>query len=553
MPDYKQFRLPDVGEGLTEADILSWHVQPGETVTLNQIVCEIETAKAAVELPSPFAGTVTKLHFPVGATVDVGTPIITIDIDPSGAPLDGPQVLPPDAPPETVPPRDDLTPQIPLADDDMVEPGLIGGPAPGGRTSVLVGYGPRSVAAKRRPRKQPAGTGPRGEAGTAPVASTGRPDALRSAPAARPGEPPAPAGSGGTAAGGAAAGGAAAGSGGTAAGGAMAGGSAAGSGGAAGGAAAAPNGSTPAAAPRGADVAVLAKPPVRKLAKDLGVDLRSVTGTGANGVVTRADVTAAAQGGDAVAEPVGVEPAAAGAPAPVWDASRERRVPVRGVRKHTAAAMVASAFTAPHVTVFLTADVTPMMELRKRIAARPEFAGIKVSPLLLVAKALLLAVRQHPMVNSSWDEAAQEIVVKEYVNLGIAAATPRGLVVPNIKDAGRLPLRDLAAALAELTGTARAGKSTPADLSGGTITVSNVGVFGVDTGTPILNPGESAILAFGAVREAPWVVDGQLAVRQVAQLSLSFDHRIIDGQQGSEFLAAVTGMLSDPTTAFLWA
>jgi 2-oxoisovalerate dehydrogenase E2 component (dihydrolipoyl transacylase) len=521
MPDYKQFRLPDVGEGLTEADILSWHVQPGDTVTLNQIVCEIETAKAAVELPSPFAGTVTKLHFPVGSTVDVGAPIITVDVDPSGAPLDGPQVLPADLPPETVPPRDDLTPQIPLADDDMVEPGLIGGPAPGGRTSVLVGYGPRSVAAKRRPRKQPAGSAPRGEAGRAPTAP-----AAPAAPAGRPGEVPVPAEAGV----------------------------------ATGASASVPNGSVPTAdatAPaRGADVAVLAKPPVRKLAKDLGVDLRSVTGTGANGVVTRADVTAAAQGsGDAAAEPGDVEPApvAAGIAAPAWDASRERRVPIKGVRKHTAAAMVSSAFTAPHVTVFLTADVTPMMELRTRIGARPEFAGIKVSPLLLVAKALLLAVRQHPMVNSSWDEAAQEIVVKEYVNLGIAAATPRGLVVPNIKDAGRLPLRDLAAALAELTETARAGKSTPADLSGGTITISNVGVFGVDTGTPILNPGESAILAFGAVREAPWVVDGQLAVRQVAQLSLSFDHRVIDGQQGSEFLAAVAGMLSDPTTAFMWA
>jgi 2-oxoisovalerate dehydrogenase E2 component (dihydrolipoyl transacylase) len=502
VPDYKQFRLPDVGEGLTEADILVWHVQPGDIVTLNQVIVEIETAKAAVELPSPYAGTVTKLHFPIGSTVDVGTPIITIDIDPSGVPLDGPQVLPADAPPETVPPRDDLTPQIPLADDDMVEPGLIGGPAPGGRTSVLVGYGPRSVAAKRRARKQPAGSGPSGEAGTGPAAPVARPAA-------------APVGASASAL-------------------------------------------SPSASPAGAaDVTVLAKPPVRKLAKDLGIDLRSITGTGANGVVTRADVTAAAQDSAADGSAAAVEaaePAVGAAAAPAaWDASREHRTPIKGVRKHTAAAMVASAFTAPHVTVFLTADVTPMMELRRRIAARPEFAGIKVSPLLLVTKAMLLAIRQHPMINSSWDEAAQEIVVKEYVNLGIAAATPRGLVVPNIKDAGRLPLRDLAAALAELTGTARSGKSTPADMSGGTITISNVGVFGVDTGTPILNPGESAILAFGAVREAPWVVDGQLAVRQVTQLSLSFDHRIVDGQLGSEFLAAVAGMLSDPTTAFLWA
>jgi pyruvate dehydrogenase E2 component (dihydrolipoamide acetyltransferase) len=211
--------------------------------------------------------------------------------------------------------------------------------------------------------------------------------------------------------------------------------------------------------------------------------------------------------------------------------------------------MVASAFTAPHVTEFLTVDVTRMMKLRQRLAARPELAGVKVSPLLFVAKALLLAVRRHPMVNSSWDEAAQEIVVKDYVNLGIAAATPRGLVVPNIKDADRMSLAELAGALGELTETARAGKTSPADMSGGTITITNVGVFGVDTGTPILNPGESAILCFGAVRETPWVHKGRVVPRQVTQLSLSFDHRIIDGELGSRFLADVGAVLHDPGTA----
>jgi pyruvate dehydrogenase E2 component (dihydrolipoamide acetyltransferase) len=214
--------------------------------------------------------------------------------------------------------------------------------------------------------------------------------------------------------------------------------------------------------------------------------------------------------------------------------------------------MVASAFTAPHVTEFLTVDVTRMMKLRARLAARPELAGCKVSPLLFVARALLLAVRRHPMVNSSWDEAAQEIVVKDQVNLGIAAATPRGLVVPNIKDAGRLSLAELAGALTELTETARAGRTAPADMSGGTITITNVGVFGVDTGTPILNPGESAILAFGAIREMPWVHKGRIAKRQVTQLGLSFDHRIIDGEQGSRFLADVGALLSDPGTAWLY-
>ncbi|HJX43360.1 MAG TPA: dihydrolipoamide acetyltransferase family protein, partial [Geodermatophilus sp.] len=228
------------------------------------------------------------------------------------------------------------------------------------------------------------------------------------------------------------------------------------------------------------------------------------------------------------------------------------RIPVKGVRRATAAAMVASAFTAPHVTEFLTVDVTRMMKLRSRTAARPEFAGVKVSPLLFVAKALLMAARRHPMVNSSWDEAAQEIVVHGQVNLGIAAATPRGLVVPNVKGADRLSLRELAAALGELTETARAGRTAPADMTGGTITITNVGVFGVDTGTPILNPGESAILAFGAVREMPWVHKGRIRVRQVTQLALSFDHRVIDGELGSRFLADVGALLHDPQTALAY-
>jgi pyruvate dehydrogenase E2 component (dihydrolipoamide acetyltransferase) len=294
---------------------------------------------------------------------------------------------------------------------------------------------------------------------------------------------------------------------------------------------------------------VLAKPPVRKLARDLGVDLGTVTGSGDGGVITRADVEAAAQ---AAAQPAArPEPAAATAApaAATWDAAREQRIPIKGVRKHTAAAMVASAFTAPHVTEWLTVDMTETMRLRDRVAASREFAGVKVSPLVFAARALLLAVRRHPMVNSAWDEQAQEIVVKEYVNLGIAAATPRGLVVPNIKDAGRLTTRELAEAIKELTDTARAGRTTPADMAGGTITITNVGVFGVDGGTPILNPGETAILALGAVRETPWVVDGQLTVRQVCQLSLSFDHRIVDGQLGSEFLADIAAMLSDPGLA----
>ncbi len=519
MPQFKQFKLPDVGEGLTEADILTWHVKPGDTVSVNQTIVEIETAKAAVELPSPYAGVVSEVLVPEGATVDVGTPIITVDVDPSGAaPQDGGtgsaagadvEPAPVGEPPATAPAlRDDLAPEVPRPPNDQpVEPGLIGGPAPGGRTSVLVGYGPRSVVAKRRPRK---GAPPAG--GVSPAAERGAGRAAAGVPPSldQVGEGRGPV-------------------------------------------------SGEAGGPRaGGDVAVLAKPPVRKLARDLGVDLASVAGSGPNGIVTRQDVEAAAESGAAGAEPA-AQPAAqpgvagAGLPAPAWDASREQRVPIKGVRKRMAAAMVASAFTAPHVSEFVAVDMSPTMELRRRAAALPEFAGIKVSPLLFVAKALLLAVRRHPMINSTWDEQAQEIVIKEYVNLGIAAATPRGLLVPNIKDAARLPLRDLAVALNELTETARAGKTAPADMTGGTITITNVGVFGVDTGTPILNPGEAAILAFGAVRDMPWVVDGQLAVRQVTQLGLSFDHRIIDGQLGSEFLSDVAALLADPTQALIWS
>jgi 2-oxoisovalerate dehydrogenase E2 component (dihydrolipoyl transacylase) len=299
---------------------------------------------------------------------------------------------------------------------------------------------------------------------------------------------------------------------------------------------------------------VLAKPPVRKYARDLGVDLAAVTPTGPNGTITREDVEAAAGRAGEPAEDRGAAASlrpAVGAAA--FGPDREQRIPIKGVRKHMAAAMVASAFTAPHVTEFVTVDVTPTMQLRARLAALPDFAGSKVSPLLLVARALLLAVRRHPLVNSSWDEASQEIVVKEYVNLGIAAATSRGLIVPNIKDAGRLPLQDLAVALNELTETARAGRTAPADMTGGTITITNVGVFGMDSGTPILNPGESAILCFGAVREMPWVVDGAIVPRQVTQLSLSFDHRIIDGQLGAEFLGDIAAMLHDPAVALAWS
>jgi pyruvate dehydrogenase E2 component (dihydrolipoamide acetyltransferase) len=285
---------------------------------------------------------------------------------------------------------------------------------------------------------------------------------------------------------------------------------------------------------------VLAKPPVRKLARDLGVDLAAITGSGPMGSVTRDDVQQAAQ-----------RPAAATSAPAVFDAGREQRIPVKGVRKLTAENMVASAFTAPHVTEFLTVDVTKSMKALDKLKARREFSDVRISPLLLVAKAVLLAVKRHPMVNSTWSAGTNEIVIKEYVNLGIAAATERGLIVPNVKDAGRLTLRELAEALNTLVQVAKSGKTPPADMSGGTLSITNVGVFGVDTGTPILPPGESAILAFGAVRPMPWVHKDKIKIRQVTTLGLSFDHRIIDGELGSKFLRDIGEFLTDPEAALL--
>jgi len=387
------------------------------------------------------------------------------------------------------------------------EPGIHGSPAPKvERQAVLVGYGVKLGTTKRRQRKgkaQAASTAPPSHAPTpAPAPASAPAPAGASAPAPAP--PPVPGGNG-----------------------------------------------RPAAR-------AAAKPPVRKLAKDLGVDLAEVAGTGPDGTITREDVQAAAVPWAVAAAPAGAPAAPAGAPAATfaWAAgaggAREERIAVRGVRKHTAAAVSVSAFTAPHVTEFLQVDVTAMMAAVERLRELPEFAGLRVSPLLLVARALLVAVGRHPMINSSWDEGAQEIVVKHYVNLGIAAATERGLIVPNIKDAHALSLPGLAGALAGLTATAREGKAQPADLTGGTVTITNVGVFGVDAGTPILTPGEAAILAFGQVREMPWVHEGELAVRQVTTLSLSFDHRIVDGDLGSAVLRDVGAMLADPVTMLAW-
>jgi 2-oxoisovalerate dehydrogenase E2 component (dihydrolipoyl transacylase) len=527
MSRVKEFNLPDLGEGLTEGEILSWLVKVGDTIELNQPIVEVETAKAAVEIPAKWAGVVTRIFHEAGTTVEVGSPIVAIDTDPSAGPLPG---LSSDGP---TPSAESLAAVELAPEEGSVEPGMIGGPAPGGRTAVLVGYGPRTTSAKRRPRSS--GTPSASPTASSPSASAAPPVALpspvtpTSTPAAAVPAAGAPTASTATSVPTTPSAGSASGS--------------SPSAGSASGSAAA----VPADAHRGGPV--LAKPPVRKLAKDLGVDLRVVAGTGPMGSVTRDDVQQAA------ASPAQAQGAAAStitAPAAaVFDASREQRIPIKGVRKLTAENMVASAFTAPHVTEFLTVDVTRSMRALDKIKARPEFRDVRISPLLLVAKAVLLGVRRHPMVNSTWSGATGEIVVKEYVNLGIAAATERGLIVPNIKDAGRLTLRELAEALNTLVQVAKSGKTSPADMSGGTFSITNVGVFGVDTGTPILPPGESAILAFGAIREMPWVHKGKIKIRQVTTLGLSFDHRIVDGELGSKFLRDVGAFLSDPEATLL--
>ncbi|MGH3094371.1 MAG: dihydrolipoamide acetyltransferase family protein [Streptosporangiales bacterium] len=453
----RQFNLPDLGEGLVEGEVVKWLVQPGDEITVNQDLAEIETAKAAVELPSPWAGTVRELHAEEGSTIDVGSPLVTVDV--AGA-----------------------------AGEQAAEDGAGAAEAESESTSVLVGYGSKAASGRRRPRK-------RGQAAPQPAEAAEPAEAEPEEPARPEPEEPQPA----------------------------------------------------------SQVTVLAKPPVRKLAKDLGVDLRTVTGTGPQGTISRDDVRAQANGAAAPSRLPEAVPASGGVPQLSFGADGTARIPVKGVRKHIASAMVQSAFSAPHVTEFVTVDATATMDLVRRLKQLPEFAEVRVSPLLVVARALLLAVRRNPIVNSAWDEQAQEIVVRGYVNLGIAAATPRGLVVPNVRDADQLSLADLACAVQDLTDTARAGKTAPSAMQGGTITITNVGVFGVDTGTPILNPGEAAILASGAIREQPWVHDGAVVPRMVTTLGLSFDHRIVDGEQGSRFLRDIADFVEEPQTRlFAW-
>ena len=437
-----EFLLPDVGEGLTEAEIVSWRVAPGDTVALNQILVEIETAKSLVELPSPFAGVVSAILVEEGQTVDVGTPIITVGGAGGAA-----------APVKAAPAK--AAPVVEAAVADVAASVAPDEKAP----ANLVGYGTKGHATTRRHRSGPA------TAAGSPVTSAA---------------------------------------------------------------------TRPASVPAAAASAVIAKPPIRKLAKDLGVDLVEVVATGLAGEITRDDVVRQAKQASVFRN---IE-------TPAWSDEREEVIPVKGVRKAIATAMVQSAFTAPHVSVFVDVDASRTMEFVQRLKSSPDFAGIRVSPLLIVAKALIWAVRRNPTVNSTWTD--KEITVHHYVNLGIAAATPRGLLVPNIKDAQELSLLELARALENLTLTARDGKTQPAEMAGGTITITNVGSFGMDTATPILNPGETAILAMGTIKQKPWIVDGEVRSRYVTTVAGSFDHRIVDGDVVSRFVADVASIIEEP-------
>ncbi|HEV7185578.1 MAG TPA: dihydrolipoamide acetyltransferase family protein [Leifsonia sp.] len=464
MSDSK-FLLPDVGEGLTEAEIVSWKVGPGDTVTVNQVLVEIETAKSLVELPSPFEGVVGELLVSEGQTVDVGTAIITVSNAAGSAPVAEPVS-------EVQEAADDAASSVSHEEDEP--------PAPESAMAPLVGYGASGHGSSRRRRVThpgtsaisivPAASGGPAVAPTVPVASGSPavPLTVRHEVTVTP------------------------------------------------------------------TVPVIAKPPIRKLAKDLGVDLSVVTPTGPIGDVTREDVLREAT---QVSVFRNIQ-------TPEWPNDREDRIPVKGVRKAIANAMTSSAFSAPHVSLFVDVDATRTMEFVKRLKNSPDFAGVKVSPLLIMAKAIIWAVRRNPTVNSSWTD--EEIIVRHYVNLGIAAATPRGLLVPNVKEAQDMSLLDLAGALERLTLTARDGKTSPADMAGGTITITNIGVFGMDTGTPILNPGEVGIVALGTIKQKPWVVDGEVRPRFVTTLGASFDHRVVDGDVASRFLADVASIIEEP-------
>lgn len=491
-----KFNLPDVGEGLTEAEIVAWKVKPGDTVAVNDVICEIETAKSIVELPSPFAGTVRELLVPEGVTIDVGTAIISVSDDVAGDPTPA-DVRAPEAPAQL------MYGTLPAdAGDDAATADDAGTPGARPAGGPLVGSGPKADAVKRRPRKTAAAPAQAARPAATPAPATA--PAPASVPAAGPvAVPAAPAGAEDTR-------------------------------------------PTLGGTITGLVNRVLAKPPVRKIARDLGIDLADVVATGLRGEVTREDLVSYQSQRDAELDKGDGFWGKAGKP----QDQRVETIPVKGVRKATARAMVESAFSAPHVSIFVDVDASRTMEFVKRLKASRDFEGVRVSPLLILAKAVIWAAARNPSVNATWvDNGAAdtaEIQIKHYMNLGIAAATPRGLMVPNIKNAQDLSLKELALALNNLATTARAGKTQPAEMQGGTLTVTNIGALGIDTGTPIINPGEVAIVAFGTIKQKPWVLDGEVIPRWITTLGGSFDHRVVDGDLSARFMADVAAILEEP-------
>ncbi len=432
MPD---FLLPDLGEGLAEAEIISWHVRVGDHVDVDQVIVEVETAKAAVEVPVPYAGAVAEIHARPGAVVTVGQPLITITAD---------------------------EPAAGFREPGAVTPGPAAAAAAEASGNVLIGYGTSPARGGPRGRRTPRRPAVPAPAALAPAAP---------APAA-----PAPAGDPG----------------------------------------------------RRGPVPVIS-PLVRKMAREAGLDLASVTGTGPSGLVRREDVRRA------LAEHAAAPPAGAG----------EKRIPLRGARRAAADKLTRSRREIPEATVWVDVDATGLLAARQDLNA--DRARPPVSLLALLARFALLGLRRYPELNARIDGG--DIVLPDHVHLGFAAQAEQGLVVPVLRDAHRLSTRELSAALTARTAAARGGRLTPAELTGGTFTVNNYGVFGVDGSAAIINYPEVAILGLGRVIDRPWVVDGQVTVRKMGELTLAFDHRVCDGGTAGGFLRYVADCVESPVSA----
>jgi pyruvate dehydrogenase E2 component (dihydrolipoamide acetyltransferase) len=451
------FLLPDVGEGLVEAEIVVWKVSVGDVVALNEPLVDIETAKAVVELPSPYAGTVAVLHGAVGDVIEVHQPLITFDVgDGAGS-------------------RSVVVPEVSSAAPDVER-----------REAVLVGYGVANEDAVASRQHRRSRLEPTNQVATPPAVEQSRPA-----------------------------------------------------------------------------LAARSTPPVRLYAKQHGVDLDTLQGSGREGLITRGDVERALDGVTTVATSTPVRSRTAisgptstsrfvGRELASWaEGDQEERIPVKGVLRSMADAMVQSAFSAPHAAVWVRVDATRTVDLLASLKQHPNMANVRLSPLTITALAFCDAARHFPGINSSFDSEHNEVIVRRSVNLGIAAATPRGLVVPNIKGADQLDLMAMAMAINDLVDKARDATTTPAEMSGTTLTITNVGPFGVDGAVPILPPGTGAILALGQLVKAPWVVDDAVVVRHVVEISMAFDHRQIDGALASAVLAHVGSFLHDPATALL--